>query len=238
MRSTNFPTLSLSRYLFGDDYYAGKVLGTYRKQRDWFRVLFDDGANLTVHLDSAREGGAWRMEVPLTAEESRVLAVSALPPPLERLVGRRRRRRRRREQSEVQAEAEADAERGAEAEAEAKEHEGDKEEDEAEKPAPPLPPAVADGEGVGGEVGVVARTPEFLVQLGQDATCHSVWLGDAELENEYPQLHQQLSQKGWDGGGGDNDEGVHGEVRGGKIDSDGGGDGDGGAVRLSTTFSC
>ena len=55
---------------------------------------------------------------------------------------------------------------------------------------------------------------------------------------DYPQLHQQLSQKGWDGGGGDNDEGVHGEVRGGKIDSDGGGDGDGGAVRLSTTFSC
>ena len=44
------------RYLFGSEFYAGCIRGTYRKQQDWYRVLFDDGANLTVHLDPSARG--------------------------------------------------------------------------------------------------------------------------------------------------------------------------------------
>eukprot|EP00936_MAST-01D_sp_MAST-1D-sp1_P000549 g549.t1 len=47
-------------YLFGDVFYAGSIRGTYRKQRDWYRVLFDDGAHLTIHLDPKTQGKIWR----------------------------------------------------------------------------------------------------------------------------------------------------------------------------------
>ena len=144
----------------------------YRKTRDWFRVLFDDGANLTVHLDPEQEGGAWRMEAPLTAEEARALVVSAMPPSSERIIGRRWKAQ--------QSAAEGGGGGG----------DDDDDDDSAAAAAAAAAAAEVDCEPTG--------PAEFLVQLGQDAACRSVWLDDAGLENEFPQLHQQLSQKGWE----------------------------------------
>lgn len=183
-------------------------------------MLFDDGANLTVHLDPAQENGAWRMEVPLTEEETRALTMSTQSQQSERLVGRRRCPKARKP-SKKQNKGGQQAKKQAREEQKRKQTEKRKR-GQHEGEQPPLSPQslpsqqlAADESGDGGEVGGHERASEFLVQLGQDATCQSVWLGDAELENEYPQLHQQLSQKGWDGtSGGDNGDG------------DGGGSGD------------
>ena len=61
-------------FAFGGLYYGGTIKGSYRKQKDWYRVLFDDGVSLTVHLDPKTSGKIWRPEVPKADGEGLAVA--------------------------------------------------------------------------------------------------------------------------------------------------------------------
>jgi hypothetical protein len=62
-------------FAFGGLYYGGTVRGTYRRQKDWYRVLFDDGVSLTVHLDPKSNGTIWRPEKPKPEGEGLAVVV-------------------------------------------------------------------------------------------------------------------------------------------------------------------